>query len=186
MQELDADYVSCISDLERSRVFHGVIGVFECDKVKDVRETYAQYQAAAKRVMQLAGIPNPACRLFGFGSDHAVQACRDAVLSNKEMEGLAALTRQEIEDSVMLGFCMLDFAGCMHMNIAKAVLELQHKEMSLDTPVDHAFGCAPAAMHLTCCSVDSLRQQRTTGANGMFETCAIIAVIDVGWLGPWL
>eukprot|EP00892_Ulva_mutabilis_P007561 jgi/Ulvmu1/5177/UM021_0194.1 len=138
--ELDADYVSCISDLERSRVFHGVIGVFECDKVKDVRETYAQYQAAAKRVMQLAGIPNPACRLFGFGSDHAVQACRDAVLSNKEMEGLAALTRQEIEDSVMLGFCMLDFAGCMHMNIAKAVLELQHKEMSLDTPVDHAFG----------------------------------------------
>lgn len=141
MQELDADYVSCISDLERSRVFHGVIGVFECDKVKDVRDTYAQYQAAAKRVMQLAGIPNPACRLFGFGSDHAVQACRDAVLSNKEMEGLAALTRQEIEDSVMLGFCMLDFAGCMHMNIAKAVLELQHKEMSLDTPVDHAFGC---------------------------------------------
>jgi hypothetical protein len=142
VQELDADYVSCIGELERSRVFHGVIGVFECDRVVDVRETYAQYQAAAKRVMQLAGIPNPGCRLFGFGSDRAVQACRDAVLSNKEMEGLAALTRQEIEDSVMLGFCMLDFAGCMHMNIAKAVLELQHKEMSLETPVDAAFGYA--------------------------------------------
>ena len=123
-------------------MFHGVIGVFECDRVVDVRETYAQYQQAAKRVMQLAGIPNPGCRLFGFGSDRAVQACRDAVLSNKEMEGLAALTKQEIEDSVMLGFCMLDFAGCMHMNLANAVLELQHKEMSLDTLVDSAFGCA--------------------------------------------
>lgn len=146
--------MSCIGELERSRVFHGVIGVFECDRVVDVRETYAQYQQAAKRVMQLAGIPNPGCRLFGFGSDRAVQACRDAVLSNKEMEGLVALTRQEIEDSVMLGFCMLDFAGCMHMNLAKAVLELQHKEMSLDTPVDNAFGCGPSGdelwTHVVC------------------------------------
>jgi hypothetical protein len=141
MQDLDADFVCCVADLERSRVFHGVIGIFECDRVTDVRETYAQYQSAAKRVMQLAGVPDPGCRLFGFGSNSAVQACREAVLSNKDMEGMVALTKQEIEDSVMLGFCMLDFAGCMHMNIAKAVLQLQHKEMSLDTPVDHAFGC---------------------------------------------
>ena len=86
-----------------------------------------------------------ATRLFGTGSTPAVLSCRTAVREEKRMEGLVAMEGRELDGS-MFSFCMLDFASCLLMNIADAILQLRYPQMSLTTAVDAAFGCVLAVL----------------------------------------
>jgi hypothetical protein len=146
--------ISKLADLDYSCAILAAIGIFACNETDDIDALYQQHLAAMTAITETAGIRLLACRLFGIGPEAAVMRCRAAVRVNKKMEGLVAMEPWEVQGS-MLSFCMLDFASCLLMNIADAILKLRYNEMSLETAVDAAFRCSviastkPAAAFMT-------------------------------------
>ena len=142
-----------LAELDYALSYVAAIAVFACDAAEDIQALYAAYQAALSRLTDAGGGSRLlACRLFGVGAEAAVMECRAAVRVHKKMEGLVAMEPWEVAGS-MLSFCMLDFASCLLMNIADAISQLRYGEMSLETPVDAAFGCAlrlPVSVPVVC------------------------------------
>lgn len=141
-----------LAELDFSFTHVAAIAVFACDAAGDINALYASYQAALSRLTDAAGTRLLACRLFGMGSEAAVTECRAAVRVNKKMEGLVAMEAWEVAGS-MLSFCMLDFASCLLMNIADAILQLRYGEMSLETAIDANFRCASTLPLSSSCFV---------------------------------
>jgi hypothetical protein len=110
LSQVGADLEVCkLAEVDYSSAYHGVIGVFACNSDTDVPAAYRGYQQAVARVAAASGAPVLAARLFGAGSEAAVQRCQAAVRADKKMEGLVAMEQREIDEvpSLRAGGCCM-------------------------------------------------------------------------------